>query len=141
MTANKTTISRILTVLKEVGPMTSRELGEHMGWARSYARSAVAHCRKNTEKLIYIKQWVRSEEYGTLYLRPVYAAGSESDAKKPKPLGRNTYNQRHRAKKRKQLASIFELAIPVDKRRLTTRKRPDAAERIRNRVGESLGSP
>lgn len=141
MTATKMTISKILTVLEEVGPMTSRELGEHMGWARSYARTAIAHCRKNTEKKIYIKQWLRSEEYGKLYLRPVYAAGSESDAKKPKPLGRAVYNKRHRDKKRKQMPSIFGLAIPVDKRRLTTRKRPDVAERIRNRVGESLGSP
>lgn len=131
---------RVLSIIEQLGPLTSIELAEHANWSTSFGRAAVAYCRSLEPRVLYIKEYIRSEEYGRLYPRAVYALGDLPDAKKPKPLSHSVYNERHRAKKAAQVASVFALAEPVDKRRLTTRKRPDAAERVRNRTREGLGS-
>lgn len=123
---------RVLILLEEIGPLASIEIAEHAGWSASYARAAVAYCRRLRPKRIFIEKYIRSEEFGRYYPRAVYALGDVDDAKKPRPLGQSVYNYRHRQNKLKKIGSVFALGTPVDKRRLTTKKRPDVAEKQRN---------
>jgi hypothetical protein len=123
---------KVLEILKEVGPCTSREIAEQTGWSQSFARAAVANCKKmrteDGKKVIHICEWRRDEDGGRLYPRPVYALGHRKDAQRMQPLSEGEYRKRHYDKKRR-LANIFVAAVPVDKRRLTTKKRPDVVAR------------
>ena len=130
---------RVIQILSEVGPLCSAEIAEQAEWSDSYARAAVSYCRTLWPKQIYIKEYLRSEEFARCYPRAVYAIGDLPDAKKPQPFSHAVYNQRHRNKKTTQVASIFTIAQPLDKRRLTTKKRPDVAERLRNRPDNGMG--
>lgn len=136
-----TSKNRVLAAIEEGGPMSSIELAEYLGWHISFARSAVAYCRKKEPKVLYIKSYSRNEDHGKLYPRAVYALGDLPDHPKPKKLKRKILNARHRAKKRKLISSVFELGEAVDTRRLTTRKRPDVAEILRNRARKGVGAP
>ncbi len=123
--------TRVLTLIEDLGPMTAREIAEHMRITPSYARACVSYCRNTLNKL-YVTKYLREEVAGHLYPRAVYAlkvTGEEPDAKRPKPLTKRDYNNRVRAKKRGRVSTVFELAVPVDKRRMTSRKRPDVRER------------
>ena len=123
---------KVLDVIRDAGPCTSREIAEQTGWSQSFARAAVANCRKmrteDGKKLIHICEWRRDEDGGRLYPRPVYALGHRKDAQRIAPLDVSDYRKRHYNKK-KRLTNIFVAAVPVDKRRLTTKKRPDVVAR------------
>lgn len=121
--------SNALKVIEELGPMSAREVAEHMGISYSFGRAAVSYC-KNL-KQIYIHSYRRDEDGGRLYPRALYAAGNLPDAKKMKPLPVSAYRKRHTKKKQAIVNSVFGLATPVDHRRLTQRKRPDVTERHR----------
>lgn len=123
---------RVLEILKEVGPCTSREVAEQAGWSHSFARAAVSNCKKmrdaDGKKVIHICEWRRDEDGGRLYPRPVYALGDRKNAQKMAPLTETEYRKRHYDKK-KRISNIFTAAVPVDKRRITTKKRPDVVAR------------
>lgn len=119
---------QILEVIADNGPLSSVELAEHLSVSRSYARACVSYCKKR--KKIYVLKYVREEVDGHLYPRAVYALGNEPDAKKMRRLSQKQCRDRHRAKKRVRVASVFDLAAPVDTRRLTSRKRPDVSAKV-----------
>jgi hypothetical protein len=115
----------LLDAIKEYGPMTSVQLSEELGVSRSYARACVAYCKR--KKLIYVLRYEREAVDGHLYPRAVYQLGNQPDARRLPRLSKRAYDQRHRDKKQARVASVFALGIPVDAKRVTTRKRPDAA--------------
>jgi hypothetical protein len=120
----------VVRMLQERGPMTSRELARALGVPLNFARAKV--CRAKQCGQVYIKEWRREIAGGMIrqYPRAVYAAGSGPDAPKLPRLPRVESNRAHRARKKGLVpASIFELALPVEHRRMTTRKRPDVAAR------------
>lgn len=121
--------ARALKIIEEFGPLSAREVAEHMGISYSFGRAAVSYC-KNL-KQIYVSEYRRDEDGGRLYPRALYMPGNLPDAKKPKPLPESVYRKRHVKKKQAIVNSVFGLATPVDHRRLTQRKRPDVTERHR----------
>ena len=122
---------RVLDIIKEVGPVTSREVAEQTGWSHSFARAAVSYCNK--EKLIHICEWRRDEDGGRLYPRPVYNIGNRKNAQRIKPLTATEYRKRYKQAKKNMVPDIFSAAVPVDERRLTPRKRPDVSARFKER--------
>lgn len=131
--------THVLKLLADLGPLTSIEIAEHTGWSRSYARAAVAYCKSLVPRPIYVSTYLRTEEFGRYYPRAVYALGDAEDAPKPAPLTATEYNARYRFNKQTRITDVFLLGVPIDKRRLTTRKRPDVAERLRKAAGSDLG--
>jgi hypothetical protein len=124
---------KALDVIAELGPISSRELAEEINISYSYARKLVTFLKK--EKRIFIREYRRDEDGGKLYPRALYAAGGGKDAVKMKPLTNAEYAKRHKQNKRR-VSSVFDLGSVVDKRRLTTKKRPDVVERHRAKHAE-----
>ena len=125
-----------LKVIEEYGPLSARELADQLGISCPYGRAIVSYWKKR--KAIYISAYRRDTDGGALYPRGLYAVGNHVDARKPKPLSRLEYSRRHRHNKKMVACSVFTLAIPVDDRRLTNRKRPDAAERLRKAANQPV---
>ena len=116
--------------LEQHGPMTARELALKLGMSRAHMSVKISRAREYG--LIYIKAWRREASHGMLrqYLRAVYAVGNRRDAPKPPALTKVESNTLHRARKRALIpTSVFALALPVEHRRMTTRRRPDVAAR------------
>lgn len=126
-------------VISELGPMTAAELAEQLGTTVASARASIATCRSMGDRCpLYILKYVHHAAGAKEYPRAVYAAGNTKDAYKPRPISRKESNLRHRAKKKLLVNSVFALALPCDDRRLTTRKRPDASERLRKATAQPV---
>jgi len=132
-------VAEIVALLTELGPMTAREIAEQKNVSYSYGRAIVSHCKQH--KSIYVKEYRRDTAEGsTLYPRAVYDVGNLPDAKKLKALPEREYRRRHRENKKRTVASVFAMAVPVEHRRLTNRKRPDVTARHEKNRQAALGS-
>lgn len=99
------------------GPMTTRELAAELpGLEFNYIRAVVAEQRAHGR--LHVKAWQREEEGGRLYPRAVYAMGPGKDAPRPAPLTKAEQNARHRARKAVRVASVWDLGLAVDHRRV-----------------------
>lgn len=107
---------KVTRLLEELGPMTAQDIARELGIRIETARGMCGKAKHAGQ--IRIVTWRRDEDSGRLYPRAVYAAGSGKNAPKPKPLTRYDYNRRHRTRKRLAVASVWELAKPVDFRRI-----------------------
>ena len=123
--------------VKEMGPMTAEEFAEEKQIPINHARAYASYAKRH--KFVYVLKYKRESEIGnTAYPRAVYALGDKPDAPKPKKWPLAETNRRHRAKKRRMANSIFAMGTPVDNLRLTTRKRPDVSEKLKNRRRSSV---
>lgn len=118
----------VLEFIKANGPCTVRDIYAGVDYPENSVRVAVSALKKEY-KCIYIKKWVRENDTFCNRALASYAVGDAPDAKKPRPLPRSAYAQRHRERKRLLVNSVFALGKCVDDIRVTTRKRPDVAKR------------
>lgn len=98
-----------MDLLKELGPMTMREIADQLRIDLDRIRSFIGSTRQKKPGVIYIQSYRRDEDGGRLYPRAVWAAGNLPDAKRPPKLGHPEYNRR--ARKKKKVASIFHLHL------------------------------
>lgn len=110
----KNSISRqqIVDLLKELGPMTMREIADQLRIDLDRIRSFIGSTRQKKPGVIYIQSYRRDEDGGRLYPRALWAAGNLPDAKRPPKLGHPEYNRR--ARKKKKVASIFHLHLKYE---------------------------
>ena len=121
---------KVALLLKDSHPLSAREIAAELDMAHSYARACVSYCKK--QGLIHVHSYRRDEDGGRLYPRPLYSYGPGKHARKLQALPESAYRERYRLRKQTVGATdVFTLAVCVEKRRLTTRKRPDVAERRR----------
>jgi hypothetical protein len=81
----KLTHENVRSVLRECGPLTSREIARFFPGDRHQSVAAVVvSLRKAAKQQVYVHSWTReSVESAREYLRAVYALGNRRDAKKP----------------------------------------------------------
>lgn len=107
---------RIIRLLEHYGPMTRTDIRLYMNHPKDVMGSTLKRLRtklKETPQRIYIKEWIRDERNRNRYTA-VFAAGSEPNAKKPKPFTGAEVVRRYRTRKKMQtLNSVFALATPV----------------------------
>lgn len=93
-------ISRILFVLKELGPLRAFEIAEHTELSRTYVAQLLRHNLRGLvpkqKKQVYIKQFIKE---GNIRVH-LYAAGNMPDAVRPKPLSTKEKLRRARVKLR-----------------------------------------
>jgi hypothetical protein len=124
------TKEKILSALEADGPLSSQEIARNLNIPLAHARACICYCKNKLNK-VYIHSYRRDEEFGTLYPRALYAVGNRRDSVRPEPLPTAVYRKRYLSKKRAVGSnSVFGLSVPVEKRRLTTRRRPDVVERF-----------
>jgi len=105
--------SRILSLLKENGPLTAREIAAEL--KLSYINQVTAALGDCPDFHIY--SYRRDEDGGRLYPRALYAYGPGKNAPKPKPLTKVEYNKRNKAKMKRTVTSVWDLGIPSRDRR------------------------
>ena len=100
----------VFKALKDLGPMTNRELVEETGISDNKMSTILYKLRQKPKNMIRISGWV-DMPYNGVNTRPLaqYAVGSKSDAPKPAPLGSAKVNRRIRAQKRIRVNSVFNL--------------------------------
>lgn len=103
-------------MLREVGPMTAREVTEATGLNHDLTR--VRLCSLKASGHIHVTEYRRETVHGRLYPRAVYALGPGRDAKKPGPLTQAEYCRRYRARKRNAVPSVFHLGGNIDQARV-----------------------
>jgi hypothetical protein len=77
----------ILAALQEVGPMTRKEICDHLQRNKQAIGAVVSRLSKATPqrpKRVYIQQYVYDSEGQRCYPRAVYALGDRKDATRPK---------------------------------------------------------
>jgi len=99
-----------LTLLREHGPMTARDLARDIGTDVSNIRATLSRHRSAW----HVSGYQRDVVDGRLYPRAMYRAGPGRNATKPGPLSETEYNRRHRARKRLVVNSVFALGTPVN---------------------------
>ena len=105
--------SRILSLLKENGPLTAREIATELKLPYiNQVASALGDCPD-----FHISSYRRDEDGGRLYPRALYAYGPGRNAPKPKPLTKVEYNKRNKAKMKRTVTSVWDLGIPSRDRR------------------------
>jgi hypothetical protein len=120
---------RVKQCIQDNQPITSRELYEYLPeYTDAQIRACVSSLRK-INKVIYISGWIREGAAQNFRATAQYSMGQGVEPKKPPRLKRQVYRQRYLAKKKSFVSSVFELGVCLDDRRITTRKRPDVAER------------
>lgn len=102
-----------LRLLKEFGPMTAAELGQHLGLDRfGYAAlaSVLNKPLKKVGKRIHIVRWVYDHEGQRRYPRAVYALGDGLDVPRPKRDVRAVKQRYEQARRtRLRMSSVFRL--------------------------------
>lgn len=100
----------VLKALKELGPMTNRELVEETGVPAHIMCTVLWVLRQRPKRMIRIAGWV-DMPYNGVNTRPLaqYGIGTGADVVKPAPLGHALVSRRLRAQKRKRVNSIFNL--------------------------------
>lgn len=97
----KATSSAIRETLAACGPLTSREI--HQFYPETTQQQLVSYIStmriRLATKRVYIHSWVRENDFGRDYLRPVYALGDKPDARKPRNLTNAEKCRRWRAKR------------------------------------------
>lgn len=114
--SNESIYERILKALRELGPMTMRELVEQLDVPLRSVRCAIGKMRSPSRRARYrlrIVAWRRDEELGRLYPRAVWGLGDGPDAVKPRPLNNTEYCRRYRAAAAGRATSVFDLARHV----------------------------
>ena len=98
----KATAQAIRDLLEHVGPLTAAEISAFFPDTRyRHLAAQLSNMRKRlVTKRVYILEWVRDIGQGKNYLRPVYALGSKSDARKPRPVTNAEKCRRWKAKQR-----------------------------------------
>lgn len=105
--------SRILSLLKDNGPLTAREIATELKLPYiNQVAAALGDCPN-----FHIYSYRRDEDGGRLYPRALYAYGPGKNAPKPKPLTRVEYNKRSKLKMKHTVTSVWELGIPSRERR------------------------
>lgn len=120
--------SRVLSLIKENGPMSAREIAQELKLDTPNRVPAALHGSKD----YHIYSYRRDDDGGRLYPRALYAYGPGRNAPKPKPLTRVDYNKRSKAKMKHTVTSVWDLGIPSRERR------KHAVSRVR---GMDKGSP
>ncbi len=92
----------MVALLRRLGPMTTRELAEEMGYADF--RACHNLIRKNRVAVHIVRWWVKVGTPGRP--EPVWGAGKGKDATKPPPATRKTLNARYRIKRKAALRHI-----------------------------------
>jgi hypothetical protein len=100
----------VLKALKELGPMTNRELVEETGIASENMGVILYKLRKKPKRMIRIAGWLDLPHNG-INTRPLaqYAIGNNADVPKPPPLGHAQVSRRIRAQKRVRVNSVFNI--------------------------------
>ena len=105
--------SRILSLLKDNGPLTAREIATELKLTHiNQVASALGDCPD-----FHIDSYRRDEDGGRLYPRALYAYGPGRNASKPKPLTKVDYNKRSKLKMKRTVTSVWDLGIPSRERR------------------------
>lgn len=107
-----------LTLLKEHGPMTARDLARDIGTSVANIRATLSKYRPAW----HVSGYRREVVDGRLYPRAMYRAGPGRDAAAPGPLSDGEYNRRYRAHKRAVVNSVFALGTPVNIMRIGAAK-------------------
>lgn len=106
---------RVTALLIEHGHMTMREIARELRVRPEIASGMLGKAKQC--KQIRIVGYRRDEDGGRLYPRAVYAAGSGPDAPRLPQRGSTDHSRRQRDRKRLAVSSVWQLAVPVDKRR------------------------
>ncbi|CAB5220272.1 hypothetical protein UFOVP236_15 [uncultured Caudovirales phage] len=109
------TATAILVSLKNFGPMTRKEMCDHLGLDRMNVSAIMTRLTKRTQlagKRIYIKAYVYDSEGERRYPRAIYALGDKPDVKKPKSNPKEN-KRRYLAglQMRYKTNSVFNLAM------------------------------
>lgn len=121
---------RVFDFVEANQPCTCAEIAAHLGIKLNSSRAIVHQLRNLKKPRLFLSGYRRDEEHGRiLYIRPLYSTTKpEIEPKRPPRLTGTQYNRRQRAKKKVFVNSVFALAVPVDSRRVSNRKRPDVAK-------------
>lgn len=127
---------KVFDYLRDGGQGTANFIAEELDLELrdvQHAVKALHRKRKTRSKYIYVKRWVRGTE-GTKHstIRPVWAFGNKTDAKRPPAYTPAELTARYKAKfvNRYNTASVFSLANPVSY--TTAKKRVDAQRKERD---------
>lgn len=108
---------QIIAAIESEGPMTSAEIGKAIGVCREYARALVGKSKR-----LVVVEWRRDYSAGLRYYqRPVYgirATPLQRDVKRPPRQSAAEASARHRQRKRGAVSSVFQLGVPIVKRRV-----------------------
>lgn len=102
---------QIIDLLKQLGPMTQREIADQLGLDADLVRGYIGALRQQKPGVLYIHSYRRDEDGGCLYPRALYAVGKRKDAERLPRLTKAEYNKRGKDKMRLRPASIFHVGL------------------------------
>ena len=105
--------SKIEAALERRGAMTRDELCRALGQDRRTVAGVLNRLRATGR--VHIAEWRRHATGQREYPRPVYAAGSGVDAKRPPKVERKEANRRYREIRGVGVRSIFDLARVINR--------------------------
>jgi hypothetical protein len=128
------TRTKLLAFITENGPVSAAEVSFEMKLELHAVRSHMSAMRRQGK--LYLDSYRREESFGRAQVRPLYKAGpppeNYKEPKKPARLSKSEHNKRFKSKRKVFVSSVFQLGVPVEKRRFTNTKRPDIVERHGN---------
>lgn len=98
-------------LLEQYGSMTIRELADKLGVTTTVTHNRMRHFRRL--KIVRIEAYMRAPR-----LQAVYTLGSEPDVRRPKPPSHKERSRRWRENASKRVNSVFQLAVPLHKRKM-----------------------
>ena len=98
----------IRQLLAEIGPLTSREVAEHLGAKHRDVAGALCSMRKAVTQTAYVHSWTL-DGTGRTYPRPLWMVGQRKDAPKPAPLSESFRCKRYKDARRRRVSSVFQL--------------------------------
>jgi hypothetical protein len=118
----------VLRLLAEHGPMTRAEIQEEIGASMGYA-SQLLHRLHRRLGIIHIKAYRKTN---TGYYRdrpiPLYALGAGKDAPKPPHKTASQSCHEYRERKRRKVASVFDLGMSLKVRAARDSRRRNSTE-------------
>jgi len=111
---------QMLKALVELGPMTCKELCDHIKTPKCSSGSVISRLMRqspNRPKRVHIVDWTEDSEGTRRYIRPIYKAGKGADKPKPPTIERQKINRvRYTRSKLMRVSSIWDLAKTVKER-------------------------
>lgn len=104
-----TSADRVLEALREIGPMTTREMAKRLGLAIQTVNSAIK-LLSSSPRRVRVQSWVREACGARSYLRARHAIGNKPDAAKPPAKKVTGAQHRKSVKSRYANSSIFRMA-------------------------------
>lgn len=101
---------RVLDLLAEHSPLTSREVAEELGVPVTLACTALNKLNKKPNRLVYVSKYVE-QSWDTLFVRPfaAYKLGDLPNARRPPPKGKEQSEKQNRQRKKKLVNSVFNI--------------------------------